>query len=276
MVKCPQCLQNVPELVTVNAEMIAQLAEQKILLTSNQICRECLLSLKKKTLNSGGVLLAEEKAKEERKNKLWNARISLVKQANTFMEKRLYSEAAVTYEKYIKLLEVVFNAQPGQLSPSVLKDSAKTAELTIIAGVYWDLVRIYDTSDIYLDRQKNAAHQLAKFVTLTPIYSDIMKKAEIFQKSARHPEMIGVFFSSANEKRPRCFIATAAFKDPNAIEVQHLRRWRDTRLKASFWGRKFVYLYYRISPPIACYLDKHESLKPFVRAVLRTLIKRVT
>lgn len=276
MVKCPQCSKSVAELVPLDIEIRTQLDVQKISYASESVCRDCASNLRRQSLGYGGVLLAEEKAKEERKNKLWGARISLVKQGNAFMQKRLYSEAAVTYEKYLKLLEIVFGADAGSLNPEALKDSAKTAELTIIAGVYWDLVRIYDTNDIYSDRQRNAATQLARFVTLTPIYSDIMKKAAVFQRSAKHPDVISIFLSSAQEKRPRCFIATSAFESPLATEVQTLRIYRDTVLKNTFWGRKLIFFYYKHSQSVACFLDKHTALKPLVRAILRAVINCVS
>jgi len=192
------------------------------------------------------------------------------------MQSKLFSEAAVVYEKYLKILEMIFECAPGQLSPDHFKENAKTAELSIVTSVYWDLLRIYDTSDAYGNRQKRAALQLAKFAPLTPIFPDLLRKAQIFQKQCRHPEIIKAFLSSASNERPRCFIATSAFESPKAVEVQILRHFRDHYLKKSFFGRKFVFLYYKFSPSIACALDKHVHLKRHVRLALRFLIKCVS
>lgn len=224
----------------------------------------------------GSYLVSLEKAKEDRKVKLWHSRLAFTKKGHAFMQSKLFSEAAVVYEKYLKILEMIFECAPGQLNPDHFKESARTAELSVVTSVYWDLLRIYDTSDAYGDRQKRAAAQLAKFAPLTPIFPDLLRKAQIFQKQCRHPEVIKLFLSSASNERPRCFIATSAFESPHATEVQILRHFRDQYLKKSFWGRKFIFLYYKFSPTIACALDKHVGLKRPVRLALRLLINCVS
>ncbi len=220
--------------------------------------------------------MAEERAKDDRKIKLWKSRTTLVRQGHNQMANKLYSEAAISYEKYLKLLEMVFECPKGQLTPQLLKEAAKTAELTVISGVYWDLVRVYDTSDQYGERQKHAAKQLGAFVPFTPIFPDILRKAVTFQRQARHPEVVKAFLVAANKKGGRCFIAGSAFLAPAAPEVLFLRDFRDQNLKTNFWGRRFILLYYRYSPRAACFLDKHEYTKPFVRAFLRFVIKCVS
>ncbi len=224
----------------------------------------------------GSYLIALERAKEDRKLKLWHSRLAFTKKGHTFMQGKLFSEAAVVYEKYLKILELVFEAQSGQLTPDHFKESARTAELSIVTSVYWDLLRIYDTSDAYGDRQRKAALQLSKFAPLTPVFPDLLRKAQIFQKQCRHPEIVKSFINSATKSRPRCFIATSAFQSPVATEVQILRHIRDQHLKNSNLGRKFIFFYYKISPRLACALDKHESLKGPIRLILRLVIKCVS
>jgi hypothetical protein len=277
MVKCPQCGQDVSELVPLELDLRTRIKKLDAdFPLPDEICRSCMSDLRKKAFASGGVLLSQQRAKDDRKKKLWQARVSLVKTGHTMMANKMYSEAAVSYEKYIKLLEVVFDATPGNLTPEILKEAARTAELTVIAGVYWDLIRIYDTSDKYGDRQKLSARQLSRFVPYTPIFPDLIKKGEAFLKIARHPEVIRSFLAGARKKRTRCFIATAAFNAPMALEVQILRSYRDSKLRHSFFGRKFIYFYYKISPPIACFLDEQAWLKPPVRAILRFVINCVS
>lgn len=276
-VKCPQCASEVSEIYPVEPQLrerVAALDPEHYI--PDEICRSCLNDLRKKAFGPGGVLMAQERANADRKKKLWQSRVALVKKGHALMASRAYSEAAITYEKYLRLLEIVFDCEAGQLTPEALKESAKTAELTVIAGVYWDLLRIYDASDQYQDRQKHAGQQLARFINYTPVFPDIMKKAEVFLKQAKHPEVIKAFMGNAKKKRARCFVATSAFQTPTAFEVQFLRIYRDQTLKTSYWGRKFVWFYYRISPSIAVFLDRHPRFKPLVRAVLRFVIKCVS
>lgn len=280
MAICPQCSLEVPEIYPLQAELREKIKEvdPHFPLAEAQ-CKSCVNTLQRQAFGSKGVLMSQERAKDEKKKKMWQNRVALVRNGHSFMKNNMHSEAAVSYEKYLRLVEMVFNCGPAQLTPEMLKEAAKTAELTVIAGVYWDLIRIYDSSDRYGGRQKTAARQLAKFASYTPIYSDIIKKAQSFMKTARHPEVVKSFLGASKAQRPRCFIATAAFEYPKSDEIIFLRKFRDENLKTNFLGRKFIYGYYKISPRVACFLDKHHErhqwLKPAVRAILRLVIKCV-
>jgi uncharacterized protein YjbI with pentapeptide repeats len=63
-----------------------------------------------------------------------------------------------------------------------------------------------------------------------------------------------------------CFIATACCGSYDAPEVRILRRFRDESLLPSRAGRLLVAAYYRVSPPIARILERHERLRALVRA----------
>ena len=65
-----------------------------------------------------------------------------------------------------------------------------------------------------------------------------------------------------------CFIATAAYGSYMDSHVETLRDFRDSRMETSAVGSAMVSAYYRISPPIAGFIDDHPALKPAVRAGL--------
>jgi hypothetical protein len=218
----------------------------------------------------------KERQREEGKKILWNSRVALIKKGQTYIQNNLYGEAAVTYEKYLKILEIIYECGHNGLTPEMLKESGRTNELSIIAGIYWDLVRIYDSNVAYLPRQKRAAEKLAKFALFTPLFHDIIKKANQFAKTAKQPEVIKIFVTSASKQKPRCFIATSAFESPSAVEVQQLRYYRDENLRHSSIGRQIIYYYYKYSPLTAKILDFVSFLKPPVRFFIRLIIKLVT
>lgn len=277
MVTCPRCGVQVTELHPIPADMQSQL--QALGETSfTELCLSCQSEIRKNASQmSGGVLMAQERAKEQHRLQLWKSRVNLIKKARNMMAMKQYPEAAISYEKYIRILEIVFNCKKGEhLTPEHFKDTARTSELTVVSSVYWDLMRIYDTHDRYHERQKIAAQQLALFARFTPIFPDILKRAEVFAKNSKNPAVIRSFLKNAVEDRPRCFITTAAFENANSTEVLQLRIFRDFVLEESFWGRLFVKIYYVVSPPIACLIDQQKWMKPFVRAVLRWMIKRVS
>jgi hypothetical protein len=276
MVQCPRCGIQVTELHPVPGELLMKLQASGENAPS-QVCVGCINEIQRSVAaSSGGVLLAQERAKEQHRLQLWKNRVQLIKQARTCMNQKMYPEAAAAYEKYIRIMELVFECKKGELKPELFKESARHTELTVVASVYWDLLRIYDTSDRYADRQSACAKQLASFIRFTPIYPDIIRKAEIFQRSAKNPNVIKQFLKMSSETRPRCFIATAAFESVYAIEVQQLRFFRDHQLRDQKWGRSFIRLYYKYSPRFACLLDKHPWAKPAVRAILKLLIKCVS
>jgi len=62
-----------------------------------------------------------------------------------------------------------------------------------------------------------------------------------------------------------CFIATAAYGTPTAVEIDELRRFRDEYLRKNYLGNEFIKFYYANSPPIARYISEHETLRTMVR-----------
>lgn len=69
-----------------------------------------------------------------------------------------------------------------------------------------------------------------------------------------------------------CFIATAAYGSPLEDHVKVLCDFRDRYLLTNKPGKKFVELYYMLSPPIAEFIKKHDSLKASVRLGLTPFV----
>jgi len=269
---CPRCQKKVGELQAVDAALAKKIQDSgNTEALPPQVCLNCFSDLAG-SVSRGSVVHAREKAKEQHKLMLWKSRVNMIRKARQLMNEKAFSDAAVQYEKYIKVLEVVFNAETGGLTPEHFKDSARTQELTVVAGVYWELMRIYDTSSKYGDRMQSAAKKLAEFLRYTPVYPDIIRKAEVFAKTANNPSVIKSFLKTAVESKGRCFIATAAFSSPFAVEVVELQAWREEVLLKTGWGKRFVSIYYRISPPLARILDALPALKAPVRGLLRFIL----
>ena len=272
--QCPKCGKTVAELTTMDAAIADKIrAAGKETNIPSKVCSDCF-TLLAGSVARGSVLIARERALEQKKITLWKSRVNLIKNARLCMGKIAYAEAAVQYEKYVRVLEMVFDAKPGELAPDHFKDSARTQELTVVAMAFWDLLRIYDTGAEYTERQALAAMKLAQFLRFTPIYPEIMKKAEAFQKTARNPAVIKTLLKMASENKGKCFIATSAFGSDTAPEVLILQSFRDRVLFPSPAGRLFVDVYYQVSPPIAWLLDRFPVLKPAVRFALKRIADR--
>jgi hypothetical protein len=272
-IQCPRCGKTVPELKNLDPGVALKVTRETGAAAPAAVCLACYLEVNGSVGPAPriGLVHAREKAREQKKLMLWKSRVNLIKAARALMTEKKYSEAAVQYEKYLKVLEIVFDCQPGHLKPEDFKDSARTQELTVVASVYWDLVRIYDTSEKYGDRMSQATKKLAQFLRFTPVYPDVMRKAEAFVKSARNPNVVKNFLKAAKTGKGRCFIAGSAF-GPEAFEVVVLQNWRDQYLLKSKLGFALVQAYYLVSPPIAYFLDVFPSLKAPVRKALRLFI----
>ncbi len=269
IISCPYCHDTVPSLVAIEAGMKLRLQQNaKVSTVPERVCEGCYGMLAK-LVSKGAALRAEAAAKEQNRLMLWRNRVSLIKQAKLNLAQKNFAEAAVSFEKYLRVLEIVHDLKPGGLKPELFRGAAKSQELTVITSVYWDLMRVYDSSSNYADRQMKAAEKLAEFARFTPIYGHIMRKAESQVRVAKNQAAFKHFLKTSNAKRPRCFIATSAFDSYTDDTVIALCRLRDERLKRSHLGRHFVYVYYRVSPALARTLDRHESLKPAARLILR-------
>jgi hypothetical protein len=84
--------------------------------------------------------------------------------------------------------------------------------------------------------------------------------------------------SGAAQKKG-CFIATACYGDYDAPEVRILRHFRDNTLLNSKHGHRVVDLYYRTSPPLAQWLERHPIIAGVIRAMvlnpITTLVGRM-
>lgn len=265
---CPYCGDNVSALIPVEAGMKLRLQkEAQITSVPERVCDGCIKQLLK-SISRGAVLRSEQMAKEQNRLMLWRNRVQLVKQAKQHLAQKNYSDAAVSYEKYIRVLEIVYEQKPGELSPNLFKNQARAQEMTVIASVYWDLMRIYDTHNNYRERQIKAADKLAEFARFTPAFPHIIRRVEAYIRQAKNPAAFQKFLKASNSNRPRCFIATAAFDGYIDPTVETLCLFRDQHLKSTTLGRLCVRVYYRYSPRIATFLDAHPACKPATRKVL--------
>lgn len=234
----------------------------------DKVCVSCFESLGS-SVSQGLKLRMESELREKNKLMAWKNRVHLIKNARALMTRKSYSEAAVQYEKYLRLMEVVHNIKKGELSPKIFNNSARSKELTVIASVYWDLMRIYDTSPRYGDRMMASARKLGEFLPFSTIYPDVLKKSESFLKNAKNPEPVKEFLRIVKADRGACFIATAVYADtPQANELWVFRRFRDQVLRPYWLGRQLIWLYYRYSPPVARHLLGSQLKSRMIRRLL--------
>jgi len=94
-----------------------------------------------------------------------------------------------------------------------------------------------------------------------------VKRSDVRASNARGGA--GTSVPAANG-RP-CFVATACFDDADHPDVAVLREWRDEVLSESVLGRRFIRVYYRMSPRLAEFVAD----QPLVAAVGRRVVSAV-
>lgn len=269
MSTCPRCEKSDVDLRTVSPGMkLALQATGDGDPLPAQVCASCMEDLEKQ-VSYGARLRAEKQVETQNRVMLWKNRVKLIRQGRQMMQQKNYADAAVAYEKYLRILELVYDVQRGGLAPELFSNSKRSKELTVITSVYWDLLRIYDTSPRYGDRQSKVAQKLAEFIRFSSIQMDLIKKAETFLKSANQPQHVRAFLRASQVNRPRCFIATVAYGSEYHPHVLWLRDFRDDVLAHSRVGRAFILTYYRRSPAIARWLETPQAIP------LRLLVKLV-
>lgn len=72
-----------------------------------------------------------------------------------------------------------------------------------------------------------------------------------------------------------CYIATAVYGSYDCPEVWVLRRWRDTYLASSTIGRRFIRLYYSVSPGVVRTVGHHPWFTGIVRRPLNRFVDRL-
>lgn len=240
-----------------------------------EVCTSCFKDLSSR-VSQGAKLRAEVNAQEHNKRVLWKNRISIVKSARERMSVKAYAEASVLYEKYIRTLEITQGKEPGQLDPKEFAVPGKDKELTVIASVYWDLMRIYDSQPSYGPKISKIGNKLLEVIPLTAAGRDILNRIEKFSKTANNAKTFKDFLKEARKTTSSsCFIATSVYYFDDANEVVILRQFRDDLLVRNFFGRSFVRIYYATSPHIANFLDQKPHLKAYIRKPLTSFALRL-
>jgi len=267
---CPNCGNLVSELLRIDPDMRMRLHQEVGTdTTAEAVCPGCYSSFGQQ-IARGSAQRSRREAKEQHRLALWRSRVQLVREARDRFAAKDYSGSVIAYEKYLRVLEIIYELKVNELKPDLFDNSARQKELVVIASAYWDLMRVYDQSKSHTKRLKECAEKLAAFLPHTATYKEISKKIEEYAAGpAKNKDVFYAVLRKARKKSRRCFIATAAFESPDADPVIRLALFRDQILMTHWPGRIFIKLYYLVSPAIAAILDRFEMLRRPIRLILR-------
>lgn len=72
-----------------------------------------------------------------------------------------------------------------------------------------------------------------------------------------------------------CYVATAVYGSYDCPQVWTLRRYRDTKLAKTWYGRCFIYTYYAISPTIVKWFGDTNWFKKIWRGKLDSMVNKL-
>lgn len=273
---CPSCGKTVTGLYRIDPGFKLRLQEVGVA-PHAAVCQECYNKLGAE-LSHGAKLHAEVAARDQNRVLVWKNRMALVKEGRNLTNARMLSDAAVSFEKYIRVLEMANNVGVGDLTPDILRKAGGGKELAVVASVYFELLKIYDLSPRMMERAKVASQKLGEFAAAAPGGQALLRQVNLHMKTSRNPDYFQIALDKAQFKPKACFIATAVFSDLDAPEVETLRLFRDQVLLRNRFGVVAIEIYYLISPRIASRLKTHPNLtkrlQPLLRGIASGLRKR--
>ncbi len=267
---CPQCGTSTSLLHPIDQGMRLRLEKEGTTITFDAVCTSCFKALSK-NLSSATLLQAEKYIQGNYKKSLWKNRLALIRQAHVFVDRKEHSEAAVCYEKYFKILQMIYEKDFSELNASMFGDNPK--EVTVMCSALWALVEIYDLHPHYKNRQEVCAVKVGELMPYTNLFANMAKHAAIKSRHGNNPVAYRKLLQSANIKTGNCFIASIAFEDRNDPTLVILRQFRSQVLMRTSLGKPFVRAYYHYSPALANRLQHFSAAKLTLRRVLPILAK---
>lgn len=218
-------------------------------------------------------------AKEEVKRELFKTRLELARTGIKHYENKRIRDAVECFITYLKILEEWKKVPEGELLPSHFDKKEEKGEMLLLAGVYWDLAKLYDRTKSNTKRQE-FKHYLDKFVIFskaTPfqgVSAESLRKYIVCNKPIHKEE-----FKNAYQrlKLGSCFIATELKDLIEPSTMNDLYRFRDDVLEKNPMGQQFIRIYYRMGPVIARGLHfAPASLRKTVAYFLTQLTKKIS
>jgi hypothetical protein len=199
-----------------------------------------------------------EHQEEEHRRQLLRRRIELAHAGVRAFQMRRMGEAVKNFHTYIRILEDWKGCREGGLSPSLFDIQKDVAELLLISGVYWDLVKLYDRTKS-VEKHKEFRHYMEKYILFSKgmpfqgLCGETLRKYISNEKPVHREEFKNAYkFITGSQ----CFVATSLIDHLGAETLPKLREFRDGPLARTSAGRGFTRWYYRSGPGLAAFVDR--------------------
>jgi len=180
-------------------------------------------------------------------------------------------DAVQSYHTYLKILEEWKQVPEGGLRPDHFDAKKDAAEMLLLTGVYWDLVKVYDRA-----KGPSSTRDFKRFLEQYVLFSrgtshtgvalETIRKYMTANKARHKVEFKNAFKRLGGTD---CFIVSSLLDhiEPTTLDV--MRGFRDQSLVDYRAGRVFTRTYYRVGPFMAWCLDRMPN---FIRARVAQVI----
>jgi tetratricopeptide (TPR) repeat protein len=163
-----------------------------------------------------------------------------------------YANTGIAYAKSGETEKAVGKFENG------IKDYDKVIELSPENA---DAYYYRGASYMSLERAQEAIHDFEKFLELDPDNEN----AEIARAALKN-------MSGGGASRSGCYVATCVYGSYDCPEVWTLRRYRDSKLSNSWFGRRFIRFYYAVSPKIVELFGDRKWFNGVCKPVLNKIV----
>lgn len=137
--------------------------------------------------------------------------------------------------------------------------------------------------DLRLDLEVDAQRRDNKYYEARRSTDDHIEAFRILDKSGKltSHKVVSDLETGAGKMRiesksgATCFVASAAYDDPNHPDVMFLRDFRDTKLKTTRMGRAFIATYWTIGPVLAKPVARYPALRRVARKGIERIVQRL-
>lgn len=156
-----------------------------------------------------------------------------------------------------------------------INEAFTARQLSFIAGISLDNLfgEDKDAAELAVKALKQAIEQTQHMVGYL---SDESKKAQrkIVKEYTEKIQKYEPSYSPPSESSG-CYVATAVYGSYDCPEVWTLRRFRDSTLAKTWYGRAFIYTYYAVSPALVRWFGHTEWFKKLWRGKLDRMVAQL-
>jgi hypothetical protein len=185
-------------------------------------------------------------------------RINLAKAGVAAYDDSRAADAVKAFQAYIRVLEDWKGVHEGAIVPALFDQRREVAELLLISGVYWDLVKLFDRTKSAA-KQRDFLHYMEKFILFSQgmPYETVCRETLRKYISTERPVHLAEFKNAYKVLGGgKCFVATALMEHSDPQTIPRLRAFRARALMRSPTGRAFVRWYYRRGPALAARVER--------------------